>query len=441
MRISPVFLKPLNTIRSYLPLSKCAPDRPAANAAPKGLYPDRSVQLQTMQNNTHTNFPKPVIFNNADASRDTVERLASNLQNIINEYNGKLPEFFSGRQFKACILPDRYFRERCAITHTESDPFKPPEESYNIVPPAVYELLPDIICFSESMADLKTLEPWHKACIAHELLHAASSDTTGGQLRSGIDRIDAHGENTSISPLMNEGLTEHIRMLLGGEAVENRYYIAARAFNIIAARTGEEPVLAAFFKGDIDALRIAVDREYGAGAYSYLDSLVWSVNAGEYMSDERLIRFSNLGFDSLVMRDWKCGQDGPHDYPRTLTQKQAEEIMPADIARIIAQKKVSVDTNLNYSNLKTISRIILYGTESDGLPVSNMMLLGLSRISDKDGLSRTLSIKYGHDPKTARIMISEQDESAPKYTGIGIKSMFSVGTLPLSQRHTGAVNR
>jgi len=195
----------------------------------------------------------------------------------VANYERRFPEHFPERTFSACVVPDNIYN---GWFMTEKDHYTPPEMRTHVVPPAWYGCVDDLIKFPASLLEKPTLEEWEVEGISHEILHAGSRATSMLGLRCGIAFCGIDGKVESLDRYLNEGITEHVRMSSGGAVVENRYYPVATAVRSIAGRIGEDTVLAAYFRGEIDPFIAAVERVFGPGSYANIKELSRGVVKG-----------------------------------------------------------------------------------------------------------------------------------------------------------------
>ena len=215
----------------------------------------------------------------AGVATSALDLHATRIGCTVANYQMRLPGYFPERPINAYIVPDNIYKEWFT---PEGDHFKPPEcRPVRVIPPACYGIVDDRMKFPASLLMRLTIEPWEVESISHEVLHAGSRQISREDIRCGIAFCDIFGKTDSSDRSLNEGLTEHLRMSLGGAVVENRYYPVAMAIGEIAKRVGEDTVLSAYFHGEIDPFIAAVERAFGPGSYTTINGLSHSVMEGK----------------------------------------------------------------------------------------------------------------------------------------------------------------
>lgn len=218
-----------------------------------------------------------VLHDYAGVNPQSLDLHATRIGCVVADYQRKLPEHFPVRTISACVVPDNVYN---SWFMTERDRYTPPEMRTRVVPPASYGCVDDLIKFPASLLERSTLEEWEVEGISHEILHAGSRETSVRGLRCGIAFCGIDGKIESLDRYLNEGITEHVRMSSGGAVVKNRYYPVATAVRIIAGRIGEDTVLAAYFRGEIDPFIAAVERVFGPDSYANIKGLSRGVVKG-----------------------------------------------------------------------------------------------------------------------------------------------------------------
>ncbi|MFA5104943.1 MAG: hypothetical protein WC527_07205 [Candidatus Margulisiibacteriota bacterium] len=206
-----------------------------------------------------------VIYDYAGVRASHLEAHAEKLASNVALYQMRLPRLFSERTINTCVVPDRVFR---SWVTPESDAFKPQEARTAGIPSALYGISDDMIKFPASLLNLVMLEGWEKEGISHEILHAGSRRIVDAGYKCGIALCGFDGKIDSLDKYLNEGLTEHIRMSLGGAVVRNRYYPIAMAVGEIIKRVGDAVVLSAYFGEEVSPFIAAVEGAFGTNSYS-----------------------------------------------------------------------------------------------------------------------------------------------------------------------------
>jgi len=232
---------------------------------------------------------KVMIHDHAGVNAWDLNIHATRLSCAIANYQRRLPCLFREQPINACIVPDAVFKSWFA---SESDAYCPPEARISVIPFACYGIVDDMIKFPASLLSLDAPQGWEWEGVSHEVLHAGSRRILDRGIKCGIAFCNIDGKVDSTDKYFNEGITEHIRMNLGGAVVMNRYYPVAMAISDIAKRVGEDAVLSAYFGKDIDPFINAVERAFGVGSYSAIKELSRSVAKGHIEADRlsRILR-------------------------------------------------------------------------------------------------------------------------------------------------------
>ena len=110
--------------------------------------------------------------------------------------------------------------------------------------------------------------------VAHERLH----------------QISHSGFRTRVGSKLDEGFTEHFSGKIYRDlTIKNHplvYPKQQRLVSMMQARTGEDPLAAAYFSGNVAPLRLSLDRQLGRGAF---DRIVRHAERGEYTAAEHIL--------------------------------------------------------------------------------------------------------------------------------------------------------
>jgi len=198
--------------------------------------------------------------------------------------------------------------------------------------------------------------------ITHELLHAYSTEMIKNEgddihFRTGIMEVtEKAGVLKVMGKYLNEGLTEFLRVMAGGAPPAGSYGVLYRAINSLARKIGIQVLVDAYFKGEVTALKRAVDQFYGPDGYEKLAALAnfaGSIDGGKRDID-CFIGFVEFGFEYFCMQGWGYSLENRARAPRKLLPND----LSAAFMKALEGTKVEVYTNLTEEELKLFFRNI-----------------------------------------------------------------------------------
>jgi len=198
--------------------------------------------------------------------------------------------------------------------------------------------------------------------ITHELLHAYSTEMIKNEeddihFRIGIMEVTEKAGVLKVKgKYLNEGLTEFLRVMAGGAPPPGSYGVLYRAINSLARKIGIQVLVDAYFKGEVTALKRAVDQFYGPDGYEKLAALAnfaGSIDGGKRDID-RFIGFVEFGFEYFCMQTWGYSPENRARAPRKLSPND----LSAAFMKALEGTKVEVYTNLTDEELRLFFRNI-----------------------------------------------------------------------------------
>ena len=220
---------------------------------------------QSIRINTGFNGGLPFIIKVSRRSTLPIQQMEKALSTIAARL-GKAPfyDLIKAKTINIWLVSEHDLAESGVnLSHNNSDGrYAAPEQIKPRLPLGLYEPTLNAVLIN---SDYFLSRPANIELLAHELLHAYSTEIGNAdpavlQLRSGImtARRETDGKKVA-GRILNEGLTEYLRVMAGGAPSLGTYKMIHDAVAELAGRIGINTLIDAYFKGRLAALASAVE--------------------------------------------------------------------------------------------------------------------------------------------------------------------------------------